>query len=75
LKRYKETRKNIAYEVSKVKQLAQQLLSHPAARKINFWYTLNQLERKIFYERLISRVLILGGEVTSVELKFDCVEP
>jgi len=70
----KKREKILLDEVSKVKQLARQLLSNPVSRKINFWYTLNELERKIFYERLISRVIILGGEVTSVELSFDCVE-
>ena len=75
IEKLKKREKKLLDEMSEVEQIAQRLLCHPAARKINFWYTLNQLERKIFYERLVSRVVILSGEVTSVKLKFDCAEP
>lgn len=75
LEKLKRQEQKLLNEVSETKQLAQKLLSHPAARKINFWYTLDQLERKIFYERFVSRVVILGGEITSVKLKLDCAEP
>ncbi|HET8686073.1 MAG TPA: recombinase zinc beta ribbon domain-containing protein, partial [Methanosarcina sp.] len=48
--------------------LCQRLLSYPQARKINFWYTLTQEERLIFYEKLVNRVETQGKEVCAVIL-------
>lgn len=45
------------------------LLKIPESQKINFWYSLTEQERNVFYKRLISRVSILNGEVLSVTLK------
>jgi DNA invertase Pin-like site-specific DNA recombinase len=51
--------------------LPKQLLQIPETRQINFWYTLTQEERKIFYERLVNRVSIVDGKVVSVDLKIQ----
>jgi hypothetical protein len=45
------------------------MLCHPTAQKINFWYSLTQQEREIFYNQLLERVVLLDGEVTEVLLK------
>jgi hypothetical protein len=59
----------IELERSKTNDIATQLLSHPSARKINFWYNLLHEEREIFYDQLLERVVINDGEVTEVALK------
>jgi DNA invertase Pin-like site-specific DNA recombinase len=56
-------------ERSKTNDIATQLLCHPSARKINFWYNLLHEEREIFYDQLLERVVINDGEVTEVALK------
>lgn len=56
-------------ERSKTNDIATQMLCHPSARKINFWYSLTQEEREIFYNQLLERVVLLDGEVTEVLLK------
>ena len=56
-------------ERSKINDIATQMLSHPSARKINFWYNLLHEEREIFYDQLLERVVINDGEVTEVALK------
>jgi len=61
--------KAIEAEPIPTQDIAQQILRHPMAKKINFWYTLTQTERKIFYDLLLARVVIGEGEVTSVLLK------
>ncbi len=48
---------------------AQEIISHPQAKKLTFWYTLTQDERDILYEKLIERVKVDEGKVISVELK------
>jgi len=56
-------------ERSKINDIATQMLCHPSARKINFWYNLLHEEREIFYDQLLERVVINDGEVTEVALK------
>lgn len=48
--------------------IAEKILRFPEAAEINFWYSLTQLERKTFYDLLVSRVFIKDGKVVSVEL-------
>jgi hypothetical protein len=48
---------------------AKEIISHPQAKKLTFWYTLTQDERDIVYEKLIERVKVDEGKVISVELK------
>lgn len=48
---------------------AVQIIRHPQARNINFWYTLTQDEREISYLKLVDRVVLLGREAIQVELK------
>jgi DNA invertase Pin-like site-specific DNA recombinase len=47
----------------------QQIIAHPQARNLNYWNTRTQQEREIFYSKLVQRVVICDGEVTSVSLK------
>lgn len=47
---------------------AQQIINHPKARNINFWYTLTEPEREVIYYKLVDRASILTGEVISVSL-------
>jgi DNA invertase Pin-like site-specific DNA recombinase len=61
--------KEIEIERSRTNDIATQMLCHPISQKINFWYSLNQEEREIFYDQLLERVLISDGEVTEVLLK------
>lgn len=61
--------KAIEAEATQTQDIAQQILRHPMATKINFWYTLTQKDREIFYDLLLARVVIGEGEVTSVLLK------
>jgi DNA invertase Pin-like site-specific DNA recombinase len=61
--------KEIETERSQTNDIAAQLLCHPTSQKINFWYSLNQQEREIFYDQLLDRVVILDGEVSEVLLK------
>lgn len=61
--------KEIEIERTQVNDIATQMLSHPSAMKINFWYSLTQEEREIFYNQLLQRVVILDAEVTEVLLK------
>ena len=49
--------------------VAKKMLRHPQAQKINFWYTLTAEERRIVYEKLVSRVEIEAKQVTAVVLK------
>lgn len=70
LKEAKEKiRQAIDVERNQAQGLAYQLLCHPSARKINFWYTLTQSEREAFYELFLSRVVIGEGKVISVLLQ------
>jgi len=59
----------IELERSKINDIATQMLFHPSARKINFWYSLTQEEREILDRQLLGRVVISDGEVTEVALK------
>ncbi len=61
--------KQIEIERSQTNDIATQMLCHPISQKINFWYSLTQEEREIFYNQLLERVVILDGEVTEVLLK------
>ncbi|MBW4548454.1 MAG: recombinase family protein [Symplocastrum torsivum CPER-KK1] len=51
-----------------VQETAQQMISRPEAKKKSFWYTLNLKEREIIYDKFVSKVSILNGEVVSVDL-------
>ena len=64
-------RKEEQYLLEKLDLVAHQILGYSVAGKINFWYTLNEMERRIFYEKLVKRVTILNGAVVSVQLKLD----
>lgn len=48
---------------------AQQIISHPQARDLGFWYTRTYQERELLYEKLLHKVLIRDGAVVAVELK------
>ncbi len=61
--------KQIEIERSQTNDIATQMLCHPMSRKINFWYSLTQEEREIFYNHLLERVVISDGEVAEVVLK------
>ncbi|MBW4541072.1 MAG: recombinase family protein [Myxacorys chilensis ATA2-1-KO14] len=55
-------------EGDKTNNTAWQFLLHPEAQKINFWYSLSQEYREVFYMRLVERVFI-SDSMISVELK------
>lgn len=59
---------DIEAESIKTNNIAWQILLQPEAQKINFWYSLSQDHRKVFYMSLVERVFI-SDSVTSVELK------
>ena len=59
----------VEIERSQTDNLATKMLGHSSAMKINFWYSLNQEEREIFYNQLLERVVIGDGEVAEVLLK------
>ncbi len=48
---------------------AQEILSHPQARDLGFWYTRTYQEREVLYEKLLRKVLVRDGAVVAVELK------
>lgn len=48
---------------------AQQILSHPLARNLFFWYGLTESERSQFYLKLVEKVLVADKNVTAVLLK------
>lgn len=47
---------------------AQQIINHPKAKNLNFWYTLTESEREVIYYKLVERVFLLAGEVISISL-------
>jgi DNA invertase Pin-like site-specific DNA recombinase len=51
-----------------VQTTAQHIITSPEAKKKSFWYTLNLEEREVLYDKLVSKVSILNGEVVSVDL-------
>ncbi len=61
--------KKIEIERSQTNDIATQMLCHPTSQKINFWYSLTQEEREIFYNQLLERVVISDGDVAEVVLK------
>jgi len=65
----KKLLQEIEIERSQTNDIATQMLYHPISQKINFWYSLTQEEREIFYNQLLDRVVLLDGEVTEVLLK------
>jgi hypothetical protein len=65
----KKLLQEIEMERSQTNDIATQMLYHPISQKINFWYSLLQEEREIFYNQLLERVVLLDGEVTEVLLK------
>ncbi len=48
---------------------SQQILSHPLARNLVFWYGLTESERSQFYLKLVEKVLVADKAVTAVLLK------
>jgi DNA invertase Pin-like site-specific DNA recombinase len=75
----KQARKDICQQIEELLNQCQQripvdgtihqIIGHPMARNINYWNTLTQPEREIFYSKLVERVVISNGEVISVSLK------
>lgn len=63
-----ELQQKINEEANRVDEIAKQMLMNPQAQQLNFWYTLTQNERRIFYEKLVHQILIKNNEVTSVIL-------
>ena len=63
-----ELRQQIEQASSQENYLCQRMLTHPQAGKINFWYTLTQEERHIFYAKLVNRVETQGRQVSAVVL-------
>ncbi len=47
----------------------QQIISHPKAKNLNYWNTLTQQEREIFYSKLVEMVVIFQREIVSISLK------
>lgn len=64
-----DLQEQIHKEVNREHSVTMRMLMHPQARKINFWYALDQEERQIFYEKLVERVVINNKEASSVILK------
>lgn len=64
----KQLLRNIELEKSKSNEIARQMLCSPQACKVNFWYSLPEALREIFYDTLLDKVLI-ANEVVSVSLK------
>jgi DNA invertase Pin-like site-specific DNA recombinase len=48
---------------------AEDLIQHPQARDLAFWYTLTEDERNIVYEKLVDRITIQNGQATAVKLR------
>jgi site-specific DNA recombinase len=46
----------------------QQIINHPMARNLSFWYSLTEEEREVIYYKLVERVSILSKEVLAVSL-------
>lgn len=44
------------------------ILCHPQAKKLTFWYTLTEEEREIIYEKVVRKIFVLGKEVIDIEL-------
>ncbi|MBW4541363.1 MAG: recombinase family protein [Myxacorys chilensis ATA2-1-KO14] len=65
----KDLQRELETEMNRPQEVAQQIIRHPQARKINFWYTLAKIEREIFYGKLVESVVISNGEVTTVNLR------
>lgn len=51
-----------------VEGTAQQIIRHPMAKNINFWYSLTYQEREVLYDKLVEKVCIFNGEAISVFL-------
>jgi site-specific DNA recombinase len=60
---------SIEEERNKLNNIAEDIILHPIAKKINFWYTLTEKERKVLYDKLLDRVIILDKQVAEVKLK------
>jgi len=56
-------------ESAETNHIAWRILQQPQSQQINFWYSLSQEGREVFYRRLVERVFI-SDRTTSVELKF-----
>ncbi|MBD1863041.1 MULTISPECIES: recombinase family protein [Trichocoleus] len=67
-KQRRELLEKIEKEKSNSNEIAKQMLCNPQAGKINFWYSLSENLREIFYEKLLDKVFI-ADEVVSVSLK------
>ncbi|MBM0745349.1 recombinase family protein (plasmid) [Phormidium sp. CLA17] len=55
-------------EMNKPRKVSQEIIRHPQAQNINFWYTLTKTEREIFYGKLVDRILIVDGKVLAIDL-------
>jgi site-specific DNA recombinase len=51
------------------KATAEDLIQHPQARDLAFWYTLTEDDRTIVYDKLVECITIQNGQVTSVKLR------
>jgi site-specific DNA recombinase len=65
----RELQRELETEMNRPQEVAQQIIRHPQARKINFWYTLTKNEREIFYGKLVESVVISNGKVRTVNLR------
>lgn len=51
------------------KATAEDLIQHPQARDLAFWYTLTEDDRNIVYDKLVECITIQNGQVTAVKLR------
>lgn|GEM_PF-2677481 len=52
-----------------VKATAEEIVHHPQARQLAFWFALDQQAREVIYDKLVQQVRVQDGNVTSVVLK------
>jgi site-specific DNA recombinase len=51
------------------KATAEDLIRHPQARDLAFWYTLTEDDRNVVYDKLVERITIQDGQITAVKLR------
>lgn len=53
-----------------IQATAEQILQHPQARELAFWYTLPERERTVIYHMLVNRIVVsAAGQVVAVTLR------
>lgn len=54
-----------------VQATAEDILSYPHITHLGFWYSLSTKERELLYSKLIKKVVILDGEMKSIEFNIS----